>query len=59
MNKSLAGHYFKLLADQGIAQAQSNYSLLVVKGEGIPMNKSLAADYFKLPADEGIAEAYR
>jgi TPR repeat protein len=57
MNKSLAAHYFKLSADQGFAQAQLHYGLLLLTGEGITMNKSLAAYYFKLSADQGIVQA--
>jgi TPR repeat protein len=53
MNKSLAAHYFKLLADQGDSSAQCNYGLMLLRGDGIDMNKSLAAHYLKLSADQG------
>jgi TPR repeat protein len=62
MNKSLAVHYFKLSADQGIAEAQYICRLTLATCEGISMNKSLAIHYFKLSADQGKAEgqfAYR
>jgi TPR repeat protein len=52
MNKSLATYYFKLSADQGIAEAQFNYGLSLARGDGIAMNKPLAAHYFKMSADQ-------
>jgi TPR repeat protein len=55
INKSLAAHYYRLSADQGIAVAQFNYGLMLNNGDGISINKSLAAHYFKLSADQGSA----
>jgi TPR repeat protein len=38
--------------DQGLAQAQFNYGVLLSHGDGILMNNSLAAPYFKLSPDQ-------
>jgi TPR repeat protein len=45
------------LADQGDADAQFRYGVLLYDGDGISTNKSLAAHYYKLSADQGHAEA--
>jgi TPR repeat protein len=52
MDPSLAARYHKLSADQGHADAQFNYALLLKKGDVIGMDQSLAAHYYKLSADQ-------
>jgi TPR repeat protein len=43
-------HYFKRSADQGRANEQFNFGLMLNHGERISTNKSLTAFYFKLAA---------
>jgi hypothetical protein len=50
MNKSPATHCFKLSADQGNAEAHSNYSISLYSRERMSVNKSLAAHSFKYAA---------
>jgi hypothetical protein len=57
INKSLATHYFKLSVDQGQAEAQFGYGIILSHGNGISVNKFLAVHYFKLSADQGQAVA--
>jgi TPR repeat protein len=51
MNKSLAVHCFELSADQGDAEAQFYYGLMLAEGEGIFMNKSLGFRSCQLSAN--------
>jgi hypothetical protein len=53
----IPNHYLKFSADQGRAEAQFKYGVMLFYGDGISMNKSLAAHYFKLSADQGQADA--
>jgi TPR repeat protein len=53
MNKSLAAHYLELSTDQGIAQAQFLYDLILDDGDGIAVQKSLATQ------DVNYAEDHR
>jgi TPR repeat protein len=53
MNKSLAAHYFKLSADQGLLSAQLHFAILLREGRVIEGNITLSAHYFKLAADQG------
>jgi TPR repeat protein len=39
MNKSRAAHFLTFSADQGRAQAQFCYGILLDSGDGIPMTK--------------------
>jgi TPR repeat protein len=48
-------HYYKLSADQGKADAQSIYGVLLANADGIAMDKSLAAQYHILSGDQGNA----
>jgi TPR repeat protein len=50
---SLAANYCKLPSDEGLADPQFEYGVLLSHGSGIPMNKTLAVHYFKLSADQG------
>jgi TPR repeat protein len=52
-----AAYYFKLAADQGIADAQFNYGVCLKKGEGVGIDFKGTAHYFELAADQGIAAA--
>jgi TPR repeat protein len=51
--------FLKLSADQGCADAQFNYAILLLNGDGIARNKSLVARDYKLSADQGNADAQR
>jgi TPR repeat protein len=47
----------RALADEGFADAQFNYGLLLENGHGTAMDKSLAVLYFKPSADQGDASS--
>ena len=49
--------FFKMLADQGNAEAQLVYAMCLERGEGVPRNLSEAARYSKMAADQGLADA--
>jgi hypothetical protein len=46
---------FKLAADQGLADAQSNYGCFLVTGNSISVDLNRGAHYLKLAADQGYA----
>jgi TPR repeat protein len=52
-----AARLFRLVADQGYAEAQNNLAICYAKGEGVPQNPSEAARYIRLAADQGHAQA--
>jgi TPR repeat protein len=52
-------NYFKLVADQADAQAQSAYRNCLSKGEGVSTDLIESAYCFKFAADQGFAEAQR
>lgn len=45
------------LAEQGVAEAQSNLGLMYVEGKGVIKNYTKALNWFRLAADQGFAEA--
>ena len=59
VTKDLAGaaHYFKISADQGHAQAQYNYGVMLYHGYGIEQNLYAAAHYYHIAANQGFAPA--
>jgi TPR repeat protein len=54
-NFEMAAYYFKLSADQGLAEGQYRYGICLHKGDGVQRNFEMAAYYFKLSADQGHA----
>jgi TPR repeat protein len=50
-------HYFKLAADQGLADAQFNYGVCLENGRGVPSDFQKAVHYYKLAADQEMANA--
>jgi TPR repeat protein len=52
-----AVHYFKLAADQGVANAQFWYGFCLDNGRGVAIDLPKAAHYYKLAADQGVPES--
>jgi TPR repeat protein len=52
-----AAEYYRMLADQGNADAQRKYSRCLENGFGLPPNRGKAAEYCKLAADQGHSGA--
>ena len=48
---------YRLAAEQGNAQAQTNLGLMYGNGEGVPQNFAEAVRLFRLAADQGLAWA--
>jgi hypothetical protein len=57
VNNSLAGHYYKLSADQDIAHAQLEYGITLYYDHGVSMNKSLPLHSGKSCANQGCGQA--
>ena len=47
----------KLLAKQGIAEAQYNLGLMYSKGEGVPSDDKEAVKWYQLAAEQGLAQS--
>jgi TPR repeat protein len=52
-----ASSYFKMAADQGYAQGQSECARCLMNGWSVVVDLPRAAPYFKMAADQGNAEA--
>ena len=48
---------WKLLAEQGIAEAQYNLALMYSRGEGISRDDKEAVKWYRRAAEQGIAGA--
>ena len=49
--------YYRLAADQGLAQAQYNLGVMYEKGEGVPQDYAQAVKFYRLAAAQGHAWA--
>ncbi len=52
-----APRFSKMAADQGSAEDQYNYALMLSVGDGVAVDKVNAARYYKMAADQGDAKA--
>jgi TPR repeat protein len=52
-----AAKYYKLAADQHLAEAQCNYASCLANGQGVSIDLVSAAKYFKMAADQKYAAA--
>jgi TPR repeat protein len=52
-----AARWYRLAADQGLADAQSNLGQMYTLGNGVPQDYVEAARLYKLAADQGNASA--
>lgn len=57
MDKTAAAKWFRLSADQGVADGQYNLGQCYLNGHGVPQDIHAAAKWFKLAADQGHAQA--
>ena len=53
----LAAKWYRLAADQGYGQAQSNLGILYQNGQGVPQDYAAAVSWFRKAADQGLAAA--
>jgi TPR repeat protein len=51
--------WWKLAAEQGIADAQFNLGLMYSTGQGVPQDNKTAVKWWKLAAEQGDAEAQK
>ena len=49
--------WWRLAADQGIAQAQGNLGVMYRRGQGVPQDYKEAVKWYRLAADQGKAKA--
>jgi len=56
-NDKNALQWFRLAADQGMAQAQSNVGAMYNEGKGVAQNEKEALKWLRLAADQGFPEA--
>ena len=56
-NAVQAVRWYRLAADQGVAEAQYNLGLRYDKGDGVPKSAVEAVRWFRLAADQGVAQA--
>ena len=52
-----AARWYRLAADQGLADAQNNLGLMYDNGEGVPEDDAEAVRWYRLAADQGDAGA--
>ena len=52
-----AVRWYRLAADQGLAQAQYNLGVMYANGEGVPQDDQEAVRWYRLAADQGLAQA--
>jgi TPR repeat protein len=58
-NPAESARYFKLAADEGIAQAQFNYGVRLGEGDDVVQDRMESARYLKLAADQGLLHEVR
>ncbi len=46
-------HYWRPLAERGVAQAQNNLGLMYANGQGVPQDDAEAVTWFRLAAEQG------
>jgi TPR repeat protein len=56
-NYAEALKWFRLAADQGLADAQNSLGVMYHNGRGVPQNYAEAVKWYRLAADQGYAEA--
>ena len=49
--------WFKLAAEQGLANAQFNLGVMYENGQGVPKNDETAVMWYRLSAEQGYANA--
>ena len=49
--------WYRLAAEQGLADAQTNLGFMYSKGRGVTQNKKTAVKWFRLAAEQGYADA--
>ena len=52
-----AVRWYRLAADQGLANAQYNLGVMYADGEGVPEDDAEAVRWYRLAADQGLANA--
>ncbi len=48
---------FRVLAEQGLAEAQNNLGTMYGKGEGVPQDYAEAVKWYRRAAEQGLAQA--
>ena len=56
-NNAEAVKWYRLAADQGLAQAQFNLGVMYDDGRGVPQDDVQAVQWYRLAADQGHARA--
>ena len=46
-------HFWRPLAERGVAQAQNNLGLMYANGQGVPQDDAEAVKWFRLAAEQG------
>jgi TPR repeat protein len=54
MNKSLAAHYFRLSADDGLSEAQYRYAQIPIDGVEAEKNERVGIAYLRRAANQGL-----
>jgi uncharacterized protein len=49
--------WFRLAAEQGVAQAQYNLGIIYLNGLGVPQDYAETAQWFRQAAEQGLAQA--
>jgi hypothetical protein len=57
MNESLAAHYFKLSADQGVVSAEAIFANILLSEQKDQRNTDLGVEYLRRAADHGLVSA--
>jgi TPR repeat protein len=56
-DRTEAGRWYRLAADQGLSAAQYNLGQMYSRGEGVPQDRAEAFRWYRLSAEQGLVEA--